>query len=330
MPDELPILEVENLNVEFLLESGWSRAVRDVSFSVARNEIFGLVGESGSGKSVTSMSLIGLLPTYTSKVQGHVRLSGTDLLGMRTKDLDRIRGKRIGMIFQEPMSSLNPAYTIGEQIAEVVRVHTGKGRKQAWARAIEMIDRVGIPNAKRNVEQYPHQFSGGMRQRAMIAMALACSPELLIADEPTTALDVTVQALILDLIKELQEEAHMSVLLITHDLGVIAEIADRTAVMYAGEIVEVDETPKVFHEPLHPYTDGLLGSIISLDDDSRSVATIPGQVPSIKTSIEGCRFADRCSFVDRARCCGDPIELMNVHGRDVRCIRADEIRLEGL
>lgn len=330
MSDELPILEVERLTVEFLLDSGWSHAVRDVSFTVGRNEIFGLVGESGSGKSVTSMSLIGLLPRDTSKVHGQVRLNGTELLGMRTKDLDRIRGNRIGMIFQEPMSSLNPAYTIGEQIAEVVRVHTGKGRKQAWARAIEMIDRVGIPNAKRNVEQYPHQFSGGMRQRAMIAMALACSPELLIADEPTTALDVTVQALILDLIKELQAEAHMSVLLITHDLGVIAEIADRTAVMYAGEIVETDATPKVFHEPLHPYTSGLLGSIISLDDDSQTVATIPGQVPSIKTVVHGCRFADRCSFVDDDRCRAAPIELRNVRGREVRCVRADEIQLEGL
>ncbi|WP_134322234.1 ABC transporter ATP-binding protein [Cumulibacter soli] len=324
------LLEVDSLNVEFLLNTGWNRAVRDVSFSVARNEVFGLVGESGSGKSVTSMSLLGLLPAHTSRVQGSVRLGGTELLGMKPRELDRVRGDRVGMIFQEPMSSLNPAYTIGEQIAEVVRVHTDRNRKQAWDRAIEMIDRVGIPNARRNVEQYPHHFSGGMRQRAMIAMALACSPELLIADEPTTALDVTVQALILDLIKELQGESHMSVLLITHDLGVIAEIADRTAVMYAGEIVELDKTPKVFHEPLHPYTSGLLGSIISLDDDSQTVATIPGQVPSIKTEIHGCRFAERCSYVEEACRTSEGIELAKVHGRDVRCRRASELQLEGL
>lgn len=326
-----PVLAIDNLTIDFLLESGWHTAVRDVSFDVRKNEVFGLVGESGSGKSVTAMSILSLLPRTTSKVRsGSIRLSGEELVGRPSRQLDAVRGARVGMIFQEPMSSLNPAYTIGEQIAEGVRKHQGASRKQAWARAVEMIDRVGIPNAQRNVEQYPHHFSGGMRQRAMIAMALSCSPELLIADEPTTALDVTVQAMILDLIKELQEESDMSVLLITHDLGVIAEITTRTAVLYAGEVVETGNTTELFLEPKHPYTSALIGSIIRLDDDDDGIVTIDGQIPSITDTVVGCRFAARCPHVEENLCTTKRIPITNVQARDVRCVKANELSLAGV
>ncbi len=326
-----PVLAVDNLTIDFLLASGWHTAVREVSFDVQRNEVFGLVGESGSGKSVTAMSVLSLLPSATSRVSGgSIRLSGEELVGRPSKELDAVRGARVGMIFQEPMSSLNPAYTIGEQIAEGVRKHKGASRKKAWARAIEMIDRVGIPNAQRNVEQYPHHFSGGMRQRAMIAMALSCSPELLIADEPTTALDVTVQAMILDLIKELQQESDMSVLLITHDLGVIAEITTRTAVLYAGEVVETADTDQLFGAPKHPYTSALIGSIIRLDDDSDRIVTIDGQIPSITDTVVGCKFAPRCAHVVEGLCTTNRIPLTSVEGRDVRCARVNELTLAGV
>ncbi|MCR1781284.1 ABC transporter ATP-binding protein [Nocardioides carbamazepini] len=322
------VLDINHLTVEFRTVSGWSPAVRDLSLTIGRNEVFGLVGESGSGKSVSAMSILGLLPRRGTRIGGgHVRLGKTDLLGATSKQLDQVRGSRVGMIFQEPMTSLNPAYTIGEQIAESVRRHRGATRRQAWDRAVSLLSRVGIPTAARNAERYPHHFSGGMRQRAMIAMALACEPELLIADEPTTALDVTVQALILDLIAELRAESDMSVLLITHDLAVVSEVADRVGVMYAGELVEQASTADVFNAPQHPYTSGLLSSILALDS-TREFAGIPGSVPSVDREFPGCRFADRCAFATDA-CTISPVALRRSAGRIHRCLRSDELVLEG-
>lgn len=323
------VLDIERLTVEFRTNAGWSPAVRDLSLTIRQNEVFGLVGESGSGKSVSAMSFLGLLPRRGTRMSGgHVRLGGTDLLGAPAKLLDRVRGARVGMIFQEPMTSLNPSYTIGEQIAESVRRHRGASRREAWDRAVSLLARVGIPSAALNAERYPHHFSGGMRQRAMIAMALACEPELLIADEPTTALDVTVQALILDLIAELQAESNMSVLLITHDLAVVSEVADRVGVMYAGELVELGPTKDLFGAPRHPYTSGLLSSILSLDS-AEDFAGIPGSVPSVDQEFPGCRFADRCGFAIES--CSDAAVLLRVGAdRAHRCLRAENLVLEGV
>ncbi len=328
--EETSVLEVRNLTVEFQTAVGWRPAVQDVSFDIRRNEVYGLVGESGSGKSVTAMAILGLLPARGSRVttSSSVSLGGTQIANRPSRQLDRVRGARVGMIFQEPMTSLNPAYTIGEQIAESVRKHRGASHKVAAAKAVDMLDRVGIPNATHAVSQYPHHFSGGMRQRAMIAMALACEPELLIADEPTTALDVTVQALILDLLADLRRDGNMSILLITHDLGVVAEVADRVGVLYAGEIVETDETEPLFARPRHPYTSGLLGSVLRIDDDA-PLSTIQGSVPPITEDVNGCRFAARCSYVQEA-CTDRPIALRNDGTRLVRCRRAEELHLKGV
>lgn len=325
-----PVLQVRNLSVEFKTADGWRTAVDDLSFDIREDEIFGLVGESGSGKSVTALSLLGLLPPRASRLapDSSIQLSGTELAHVGSRSLDRVRGARVGMIFQEPMTSLNPAYTIGDQIGEAVRRHRRTGRKAAHARAIEMLDLVGIPNAARNVNQYPHHFSGGMRQRAMIAMALACEPELLIADEPTTALDVTVQATILELLAELQRSRRMSVLLITHDLSVVGEVADRVGVMYAGQLVELDRTEPLFAHPSHPYTSGLLGSVLRLDDDS-PLRAIPGSVPAISEELPGCRFAPRCSHRVED-CVSGPIPLARSGVRECRCIRMTELSLTGL
>jgi oligopeptide/dipeptide ABC transporter ATP-binding protein len=321
------LLVVEGLTVEFRTPSGWAPAVRDLSFTVRRGEVFGLVGESGSGKSVSAMSMLGLLPRRGVRATGSVRLGGTELLGMSNRSLNRVRGARVGMIFQEPMTSLNPSYTIGEQIAESVRRHRGASRKAAMARAVELLSRVGIPNAARNAERYPHHFSGGMRQRAMIAMALACEPELLIADEPTTALDVTVQARVLDLLTEIQEESHFSVLLITHDLAVVAEVADRVAVMYAGELVESAPATELFGRPWHPYTSGLLSAIVRVGSQG-PFRTIKGSVPPITRELSGCRFADRCVHVVEA-CTTGRVDVRDVDGHRHRCLRADDLTLEG-
>lgn len=328
--ESAPVLQVRDLTVEFQTAVGWRPAVRHVSFDIRRNEVYGLVGETGSGKSVTALSILGLLPSRGSRVAAlsSISLSGTELANRSTYQLDRVRGCRVGMIFQEPMTSLNPAYTIGEQIAESLRRHRGASRKAATAKAVEMLDRVGIPNAARNINQYPHHFSGGMRQRAMIAMALVCEPELLIADEPTTALDVTVQALILDLLADLQRDSNMSILLITHDLGVVAEVADRVGVMYAGELIETDETGPLFDRPRHPYTSGLLGSILRIDDDAPLV-TISGSIPPITEEVEGCRFAARCPHVQPV-CTDESIALLHDGVRLVRCRRSEELHLEGV
>jgi oligopeptide/dipeptide ABC transporter ATP-binding protein len=294
---ETPLLQVRDLHVEFQGRRT-VRAVRGVSYDLARGETMGLVGESGSGKSVSALSLMGLLPKRVGRItQGSVKLEGRELVGASDAELKGIRGARIGMIFQDPLSSLNPVLTIGRQITESLETHKGLTGNAAKARAVELLELVGIPNAGRRVSEYPHQFSGGMRQRAMIAMALACEPTLLIADEPTTALDVTIQAQILDLLSRLRTELGMAVLIITHDLGVVAGFADRVAVMYAGRIVETGLTEEVLDDPKHPYTVGLLRSMPRLDRVRQARLTpIEGSPPDLGGTLVGCAFAPRCAW----------------------------------
>jgi peptide/nickel transport system ATP-binding protein len=319
-----PLLEVDDLETVFHTEGAIARAVDGVSFTVGTGETLALVGESGSGKSVTALSIMRLLPTPPGQiVRGRVRLRGRDLLRLPEPEMRGIRGNEIGMIFQEPMSSLNPLLTVGEQIAEVVRLHQGLGRAAAWRHAIEMLARVNIPDPERRAGDYPHRLSGGMRQRVMIAMALSCRPSLLIADEPTTALDVTIQAQILRLIRTLQTDMNMSVLFITHNLGVVAQVADRVAVMYAGRIVEQGDVTTVFSSPLHPYTRALLGSLprvqVAGRDAVQRLLSIPGQVPSPIALPPGCRFAPRCMLSDNLCCETMPILQPATPGHDVRC-----------
>ena len=293
-----PLLQVEDLRTWFHTDEGTAKAVDGVSFGLAEQETLGIVGESGCGKSVTALSILRLIPDPPGRVEGgSVRFQGRDLLALSEKEMRRIRGNEIAMIFQEPMTSLNPVYTIGEQISEVLRLHRGLSRGEAEERAVEMLRRVRIPDPEQRVEEYPHQLSGGQRQRVMIAMALACDPALLIADEPTTALDVTVQAQILDLLKELQREFGMAIMLITHDLGVIAETAHRVVVMYAGVVVESGAVEQIFDGPNHPYTEGLKAAIPKLGEKVERLATIPGTVPSPYEEIVGCPFQNRCPYV---------------------------------
>jgi len=296
----MALLEVENLQVHFRTREGVNRAVDGVSFHVDDGETLAVVGESGCGKSVTAMSILRLIPEPPGKVAGAVRFSGRDLAALSDRDMRGIRGNDISMIFQEPMTSLNPVLTIGRQIRETLRLHQGLDRKAATARAIEMLALVGIPDPGRRVREFPHQLSGGMRQRVMIAIALACSPKLLIADEPTTALDVTIQAQILELMQDLKRRVGAAIVLITHDLGVVAEVAERVMVMYAGRKVEEAPVAALFRTPLHPYTQGLLGAVpklgSSLQGTAQRLAEIPGQVPSLNRRIEGCVFAGRCAF----------------------------------
>ena len=290
-----PVLEADGLAVEFLSHRGPARIVSDVSFSIAAGETLSLVGESGCGKSVSVMAMLGLLPRRNWRITARrLAFEGRDLLDPET--VRTVRGKRIGMIFQEPMTSLNPTMTVGEQIAEVLRVHLGLDRRAAWRGAIDLLERVRIPRARDRAGDYPFAFSGGMRQRVMIAIALACSPALLIADEPTTALDVTVQAEIFDLLRELQRETGTALLLITHDLGVVAEIADEVAVMYAGRIVERAPAATLFVTPQHPYTIGLLGASPDWDSRTERLTPIEGRVPLPTDMLGGCRFAPRCPF----------------------------------
>jgi oligopeptide/dipeptide ABC transporter ATP-binding protein len=289
------LLEVEDLRTFFRTDAGLARAVDGVSFTLSRGETLGLVGESGCGKSVTSLSIMRLVPDPPGWIDGgRILFRGTDLLGLAGDQMRKVRGNDIAMIFQEPMTSLNPVFTCGEQIDEAVRLHQGLPRKEAREKTVDMLRLVGIPDPAQRADEYPHQLSGGMRQRVMIAMALSCHPDLLIADEPTTALDVTIQAQILDLLGRLQEELGMAVLMITHDLGVIAEVADRVAVMYAGKIVESAGVDALFAAPQHPYTVGLLASIPSLTADRRRLSVIPGTVPDATGFAAGCRFAPRC------------------------------------
>ena len=293
----MALLEIENLQTTFETRAGPVRAIDGVTLSVDRGETLALVGESGSGKSVTAYSILRLLPPGQGRITGgQVRFDGVDLVGQSEKALRTLRGSRIAMIFQEPLSALNPVQRIGQQIVEAVRLHRRLGRTQAWARAVDLLARVGIPAPEQRARDYPHQLSGGMRQRVVIAMALACDPELLIADEPTTALDVTTQAQILALLQSLQADNGMGLLLITHDLGVVAEVADRAAVMYAGRVVEQSTVADLFAAPGHPYTAGLLGSLASeaLPPGSR-LPEIRGTVPSLREMPAGCAFAPRCS-----------------------------------
>jgi peptide/nickel transport system ATP-binding protein len=296
----MALLEVEDLQVHFRTPEGINRAVDGVSFYVNEGETLAIVGESGCGKSVTSMSLMRLVPEPPGRVAGSIRFAGNELLQLSEREMRAIRGDDISMIFQEPMTSLNPVLTVGRQISETLRMHQGLDKRAAEARAIEMLTLVGIPEPKRRVREYPHQLSGGMRQRVMIAMALACHPKLLIADEPTTALDVTIQAQILKLMLDLKRRVGAAIILITHDLGVVAEIAERVMVMYAGRKVEEAPVAELFRSPRHPYTQGLLGAVprlgSSLAGSTKRLAEIPGQVPDLKKPVQGCVFAGRCSF----------------------------------
>jgi peptide/nickel transport system ATP-binding protein len=296
LEDDAPhVLEVRDLRTEFQLEDGVVGAVEGVTLKVRRGETLAVVGESGCGKSVTSMSLSGLLPA-SARVTGSVRLAGTELVGASDRQLRTVRGDDIAYIFQEPMTSLNPVFTVGRQIGEVLGVHNGLSRSAARKRAVELLKLVGIPSADRRVDDYPHQLSGGMRQRVMIAMAVACDPKVLIADEPTTALDVTIQAGILDVLRGLRERLGTSIVLITHDLGVVADLADRVAVMYAGRVVETAEVHDLFAHPTHPYTAGLLGASPSAGRHAGSdrLNEIPGLVPVLAEQPDACTFADRC------------------------------------
>jgi peptide/nickel transport system ATP-binding protein len=288
------LLAVEGLRTQFATSGGTVRAVDGLSFAIERGEVLGLVGESGCGKSVTSLSIMRLVPPPGRVTAGRILLDGDDLLDKDAEAMRRVRGARIAMVFQEPMTSLNPVFTIGDQIAAAVRAHEGGGRRAAWTRAVEMLDRVQVPSPRERARDYPHQLSGGLRQRAMIALALAPGPQLLIADEPTTALDVTIQAQILDLLRRLQAERGMAVLLITHDLGVVAELCHRVAIIYAGRIVEMASVAKIFEEPLHPYTRGLLRCLPHPSRFGLPLSSIEGAPPDLRQVGAGCRFAPRC------------------------------------
>jgi peptide/nickel transport system ATP-binding protein len=318
-----PLIEIEALRVIFHGDDGrTTHAVDSVDLSVANGATLGLVGESGCGKSVTSLAIMGLLSKHSAEVTGSIRFEGSNLLDVPDERLRDLRGNRLAMIFQEPMTSLNPSFTIGEQIIETILRHRGGPRRQARERAIELLRRVHIPSPESRIDEYPHKLSGGMRQRVMIAMALACDPMLLIADEPTTALDVTLQAQILELMRELRSASGAAIILITHDLGVVAEVCDEVAVMYAGEIVERAAVDELFASPQHPYTVGLLGSIPRLDRRASHLATIEGMVPSMTSPPLACRFAARCPFVGEA-CIAAPPPFIEVSpGHWSRCIKA--------
>jgi len=296
MPGDV-LLSIRGLKTHFSTPAGIVTAVDGVSFDLKRGETLGLVGESGSGKTVTALSVMQLYAKPQGKiVAGEILFEGRDISKMSDRDMHTIRGNSISMIFQEPMTSLNPVYTIGKQIVEAIRAHRKISKKEAWAIALESLKKVGIPDPERRLTSFPYELSGGMRQRAMIAMAISCNPTLLIADEPTTALDVTIQAQILQLIRELRENLGMSVLMITHDLGVIAEVTDRVAVMYAGRIAEYSDTVSLFADPMHPYTRGLMDSIPDIEKETKQLYSIPGTVPSLLGETIGCRFANRCDY----------------------------------
>ena len=313
------LLEVKNLETEFKVKRGTVKAVNGVSFQVDKGEILAVVGESGSGKSVTSLSIMGLIREPGRVSGGEILFNGEDLLKKNHKEMEKIRGDRISMIFQEPMTSLNPVYRIKDQIMENILTHEKVSKEEAYKRSVKMLDLVGIPDPEKRAHDYPHQMSGGMRQRVMIAMALSCHPELLIADEPTTALDVTIQAQILDLINRLRNDLGMAVLLITHDLGVVAETADRVVVMYCGRVVEQATVMQLFTKPLHPYTRGLMDSIPKLDEDRDRLYMISRLVPDPTHLPKGCSFADRCDHC-MEKCREHTPKLVETEdGRQVRC-----------
>ena len=318
----MPLLEIKNLRTRFHTLDGVVNAVDGIDFEVYQGETLGLVGESGCGKSVTALSILQLLRCPPAEIQGAVRFNGTDLLGLDREGVRKIRGNEISMIFQEPMTSLNPVLKIGEQISEAARVHKDMTRQQAWRWAVEMLRRVQIPGPGSRSRQYPHKFSGGMRQRTMIAMALSCNPRLILADEPTTALDVTIQAQIMSLMQRLKEEFNTAIVLITHDLGVIAEMASRVVVMYAGKVVEEAPIKELFKDPRHPYTRGLLGSIPVIgrkEKTGRRLQEIPGIVPSLRQMPLGCRFHPRCPKVMNRCCEQEPPMIQLAKHRRVSC-----------
>jgi oligopeptide/dipeptide ABC transporter ATP-binding protein len=320
-----PLLEVEDLRVDFFTRRGVVQAVRGVSFSLERGETLGVVGESGSGKSVMAQTLLGLVELPGKITGGDVRWKGESLVRKADSTLSRVRGKEIAMIFQDPMTSLNPLFTVGTQIAEVVRRHLGVGKRAAFERAVELLDLVGIANPQARVKQYPHEMSGGMRQRVLIAMALACDPELLVADEPTTALDVTIQAQILELVADIQERLGLAVLLITHDLGVVAGLCDRVAVMYSGKLVEIGGADELFETPAHPYTAGLLNSTPRLDLVMPRLVSIEGSPPDLVNPPSGCPFAARCPLAITQ--CLESMPDMQTYdgGRRAACWRPFEV-----
>jgi oligopeptide/dipeptide ABC transporter ATP-binding protein len=316
------LLDVKNLKVEFQVNGTYVPVIENLSFSVGKHEAFGIVGESGSGKSVTSLSIMRLLPQTGCRVEGEILFNGRNLLALEEKEMEEIRGNRIAMIFQEPMTSLNPVHTCGRQIAESILLHTKTPKKEAMDKALTLLKLCGIPDAEQRMREYPHQLSGGMRQRIMIAMALACDPELLIADEPTTALDVTIQAQILQLLRDLRAEKKMSVIMITHDLGIVSDFCDRVAVVYTGQAVEIAPTRQLFQEPLHPYTEGLIRALPRLGCEEKRLDTIPGMVPDAGDMPEGCHFHPRCRYATE-RCRQEKPSLSILpDGRCVRCFRA--------
>jgi peptide/nickel transport system ATP-binding protein len=319
-----PLLEIKSLKTHFFTAAGVVHAADGIDLTISKGETLGMVGESGSGKSVTALSIMRLIPKSLGRiVEGQILYDGRNLCDLTPAQMRNIRGKEISMIFQEPMTSLNPVYSCGEQIAEAIRLHEGLNRGDAMDKTVDMLRLVRIPNAEQRVKEYPHQLSGGMRQRVMIAMALSCNPKLLIADEPTTALDVTTQAQILDLLNELKEKLDLAILLITHDMGVIAEAAQRVVVMYGAKVVEEAAVTELFREPLHPYTQGLLRSIPRIDlagSHKQKLEAIPGTVPTLRGEVTpGCRFAPRCQFA-KPMCCGKTPPLKDVSpGRKVAC-----------
>ncbi|WP_371069765.1 ABC transporter ATP-binding protein [Sediminibacillus sp. JSM 1682029] len=288
------LLQVDNLVTQFRTAEGKLSAVRGISFSVEKGETLCIVGESGCGKSITSLSIMGLLPSNGEIAEGSITFQDEELTGKKEEELRQLRGNKMSMIFQEPMTALNPVFTIGYQLREPLILHQHMSKRQATDKAVELLEQVGIPDQKKRLKQFPHELSGGMRQRVMIAIALACNPSLLIADEPTTALDVTIQAQILDLIDDLKRKMDMGVVFVTHDMGVVAEIADRVMVMYAGEVVEIGEVKEIFNNPQHPYTKGLLASVPNVDDEYHTLESIPGSLPNLNEKIQGCRFHPRC------------------------------------
>jgi oligopeptide/dipeptide ABC transporter ATP-binding protein len=322
----MSLLELRGLTTTFQTARGEISAIEDISFELNAGEILGIVGESGSGKSVTALTIMGLLPQPPARIAaGSVRFAGEELTTASPNRMEKIRGAGISMVFQEPMTSLNPVFTIGEQIMETVRAHERMSASAQRERAIEMLDRVGIPSASERLNDYPHQLSGGQRQRVMIAMSLACRPKLLIADEPTTALDVTIQAQVLDLLMDLRDELGMAIMIITHNMGVIAEVADRVLVMYAGRIIEQSPAADLFNRPQHPYTKGLLACVPTLQQDRHRLIAIPGSLPEPARRPPGCRFAPRCTYRIEACRTAIPPLVMQREDRAVACIRADEL-----
>jgi len=322
------ILTVKELGISFRTREGERTITSGISFAVREGERIGIVGESGCGKSVTGFALLGLLPRNITRVSGQILVDDSDINRMKERELRRVRGRKIAMIFQEPMSALDPVFTIGQQIGEAIRTHFGVGAREARERAIDVLARVGIPLPERRHDEYPHQLSGGMRQRAMIAIALACEPQLLIADEPTTALDVTIQAQIIDIILRLSEDSGTALIFITHDLGVVAETCERVLTMYAGQVVEDAATDAVLVRPRHPYTSGLMRSLPKLTRRKAPLPSIPGRVPSPAAMPRGCRFAERCAF-SQSRCMSEQPLFEVASGHYVRCCRHAELELPG-